>query len=100
MFQGLRPREAKTMRAQVTVSKALDRHSEETLGLDIQIEESNLEKSSQSRAYRRLADTADASEEDAHVAPFNESLPISGQSQVIRPTRRLPRPQADKGDKN
>jgi len=31
MFQGLRPREVKTMRAQVTVSKALDRHSEETL---------------------------------------------------------------------
>ena len=64
MFQGLRPREVKTMRVQVTVSKALDRHSEETLGLDIQIEESKLEKSRQPRAYRRLADTADAREED------------------------------------
>ena len=85
------------MRAQVSVSKALNRHSEETLGLDIQIEESKLEKSGQPRAYRRLADTADASEEDAHVAPFNESLPIFGQSQVIRPARRLARPQADKG---
>src|SRR5262245_36228952 len=85
MFQGLRPREVKTMRAQVTVSKALDRHSEETLGLDIQIEESKSEKSSQPRAYRRLADTADASKEDAHVAPFNERLPISGQSWVIPP---------------
>jgi hypothetical protein len=87
MFQGLRPREVKTMRAQVTVSKALDRHSEETFGLDIQIEKSKLEKSSQPRAYRRLADTADASEEDPHVAPFNEILPISGQSHVIRPAR-------------
>ncbi|HET9534917.1 MAG TPA: hypothetical protein VFP43_06190, partial [Mesorhizobium sp.] len=35
----------KTMRAQVTVSKALNRHSEETLGLDIQIEESKFEES-------------------------------------------------------
>ena len=76
------------------------RHSEETLGLDIQIEESKLEKSRQPRAYRRLADTADAREEDSHVAPFNESLPISGQSQVIRPAQRLPRPQADKGAEN
>jgi len=100
MFQGLRPREVKAMRAQVTVSKALDRHSEETLGLDIQIEVSKLEKSRQPCAYRRLADTADAREEDAHVAPFNQSLPISGQSQVIRPAQRLPRPQADKGAEN
>ena len=76
MFQGLRPREVKTVRAQVTVSKALNRHSEETLGLNIQIDESKFEKFRQPRAYRRLADTADASKEDAHVAPFNESLPI------------------------
>jgi hypothetical protein len=100
MFQGLRPREVKTMRAQVSVSKARNRHSEETLGLDIRIEEAKFEKSGQPRAYRRLADAADASEEDAHVAPFNESLPIFGQSQVIRPARRLARPQADKGGEN
>jgi len=100
MFQGLRPREAEIVRRQMMVSKALNRHSEETLGLDIQIEESKLEKSRQPCAYRRLADTADAREEDAHVAPFNQSLPISGQSQVIRPAQRLPRPQADKGAEN
>jgi hypothetical protein len=27
-------------------------------------------------AYRGLADAADAGEEDSHVAPFDESLPI------------------------
>jgi len=69
MFQGLRPREVKPVRAQGTVSKALNRHSEETLGLDIQIDEPKFEKSRQPRAYCPLADTADASKEDAHVAP-------------------------------
>jgi hypothetical protein len=64
------------MRGQVAVSKALNRHSEESLGLDIQIEEPKFEKSRQPRAYRGLADAADASEEDAHVAPFDESLLI------------------------
>jgi hypothetical protein len=64
------------VRGQVTVSKALNRHFEETLGLDIQIEESKFEKSRQPRAYRGLADAADTSEEDAHVAPFDESLAI------------------------
>ena len=56
--------------------KALNRHSEETLGLDIQVEESKFENSRQPRAYRGLADAADASEEDPHVAPLNESLAI------------------------
>ena len=64
------------MRSQVTVSKALNRYSEEMLGLNIQIEEPKSEKSRQLCAYRGLADAADAGEEDAHVAPFDQSLPI------------------------
>src|ERR1700730_11768811 len=72
MLEGLRPCEAKTMRGQVAVSKALNRHSEETLDLDIQIEERKSEESRHPCAYGGLADAADASEEDAHVAPFDE----------------------------
>jgi len=81
------------MRGQVTVSKALNRHSEETLGLDIQIEESKFEKSRQPCTYRSLADAADAGE------MLHRSMRAchSGQSQVIRPERRLARPQANKG---
>ena len=81
------------MRGQVTVSKALNRHFEETLGLDIQIEESKFEKSRQPCTYRSLADAADAGE------MLHRSMRAchSGQSQVIRPERRLARPQANKG---
>jgi hypothetical protein len=61
------------MRCQVTVSKALNRHSEETLDLDIQIEEPKSEESRHPCAYSGLADAADASEEDAHVAPFERA---------------------------
>src|SRR5262249_26849167 len=76
VLQGLRHCEAKTMRRQVSVSQALNRHSIETLRLDIQIEEANSEKFRQPCANRGLADAADAGEEDAHVAPFGESVPI------------------------
>ena len=76
ILQGLRCHEAEIVRRQVTVSKALNRYSKETLGLDNQIEESKFEKSCQPCAHSGLADAADASEEDAHVAPFDESLPI------------------------
>ena len=64
------------MRGQVTVSKALNRHSEETLELDIQIEEPKFEESRHLCAYGGLADAADASEEDAHVAPFERARQI------------------------
>ena len=61
------------MRGQVTISKALNRHSEETLELAIQIEEPKSEESRHPCAYGGLADAADASEEDAHVAPFERA---------------------------
>ena len=81
------------MRRQVSVSQLLNRHSIKALRLDIQIEEANSEKFRQPCANCGLADAADADEEDAHVAPFGESLPNSGQSQVIRPSRDLACPQ-------
>jgi hypothetical protein len=68
----------------VTVSKALNRHSEETLGLNIQIEESIFEKSRQPRAYRGLAEAADASEEDAHVAVMRPTSASSFSRHRIR----------------
>ena len=64
------------MRGQVAVSKALNRHSEESLGLDIQIEEPKFESPANRAPIADLADAADASEEDAHIAPFDESLLI------------------------
>ena|SRR5215831_2419325 len=73
------------MRGQVTVSKVLNRHSEETFGLNIQIEEPKSEESRHPCTYGGFADAADASEEDAHVAWLMRQLANSGQSKVIRP---------------
>jgi hypothetical protein len=70
ILQGLRCHEAEIVRRQVTVSKTLDRRSEETLGFSIQVEKAIFKETSQLRAYSGLADTADASEEYAHVATF------------------------------
>ena len=61
------------MRRKVTVSKSLDRRSEETLDFDIQVEKAIFEKAGQSRAYGGFADTADAGEEYAHDLTFGES---------------------------
>jgi hypothetical protein len=80
MFQGLRPRKAEIVRRQMMVSKALNRHSEEALGLDIQIEKPKFEKPRELCAYRGFADAADAGEKYAHVAPTSESCPIPGRS--------------------
>jgi hypothetical protein len=67
VFQGLRRREAEIVRRQVTVSKTFDRHSEETLGFSIQVEKPIFKEASQLYPYSGLADTANASEEYAHV---------------------------------
>jgi hypothetical protein len=80
MFQGLRRREAEILRRQMMVSKALNRHSEETLGLDIQIEKPKFEKPRELCAYRGFADAADASDKYAHVSSTGESCPILGRS--------------------
>ena len=68
---------ARRMRRQVSVSKTLDRRSKETLGFNIQVEKPIFKEAGQSRAYSGLADTADASEEYAHVAAFDKSRAIS-----------------------
>jgi hypothetical protein len=56
------------VRSEVTVSQTLDRHSEETLGFNVQVEKPIFKEAGQSRAYSGLADAADASEEYAHAA--------------------------------
>jgi hypothetical protein len=80
MFQGLRHGEAEIVRRHMMVSNALNRHSEETLGLDIQIEKTKFEKSRELCPYRGLSDAADARKKYAHVAPTKESCPIPGRS--------------------
>jgi hypothetical protein len=77
MFQGLRLRAAEIVRREMMVLKALNRHSEETLGLNIQIEKTKFEKPRELCAYRGFADAADASEKYAHVAPPSEKLSYS-----------------------
>lgn len=73
MLQGLRRRAAEIVRRQVMASKTLDRCFEEALGFNVQVEKTILKESSQLCAYCGLAYTADASEEYAHVATFDES---------------------------
>jgi hypothetical protein len=77
MLQGSRCHEAEIVRCQVTVSKTLDRRSEETLGFNIQVEKPIFKQASQLRAYSGLADAADASEKYTHVATSHESCAIS-----------------------
>lgn len=77
MLQGSRCHEAEIVRCQVTVSKTLDRRSEETLDFNIQVEKPILKQASQLLAYSGLADAADASEKYTHVATFDESCAIS-----------------------
>jgi hypothetical protein len=72
-LQGLRCHEAEVVRRQVMVSKTLNRRSEETLDFDIQVEKPILKESSHLRAYSGLADTANAGEDYAHVATFDEN---------------------------
>jgi hypothetical protein len=60
----------------VPVSKALDRCSKETLGFNIQVEKPICKQAGQSRSYDGLADTADASNEYAHLAAFDKSHAI------------------------
>ena len=76
VFQDLRRHTAEFMRCQVTASKALNRHSEETLCFNVQVEKPILKQGGQLRPQRGLADTADSSEEYAHVATFDESRDI------------------------
>jgi hypothetical protein len=76
MSQGLRSCEAETVRGQETALQPLKRHSEETLGLGVQIEKSKFEQAGELFAYRALANAADTSEEYAHVAPMDESCAI------------------------
>lgn len=80
MFQDLRRREMEIVRRQVTVSKTLDRRSEETLGFNIQVEKPVFKEASQLCAYSGLAYTADASEEYAHVATFDENCASPGRA--------------------
>ena len=79
------------MRRQVSVSKTLDRLSKETLGFNIQVEKPIFKEAGQSRAYSGLADTADASEEYAHVAAFDSKarkeycVAVYGFHEIARP---------------
>jgi hypothetical protein len=76
VLQGLRRRAAEIVRRQVTASKTFDRCFEETLGFNVQVEKPIFKETSEFCAYCGLADTADASEEYAHVATFDESCAI------------------------
>ena len=75
ILQGLRCRKAEIVRRQVTVSKTLDRHSEEALDFDIQVEKPIFKEAGQSRAYGGLADTTDASKKYSHVANLVRAVP-------------------------
>jgi len=80
VLQDLRRRDAEIVRRQVTVSKTLDRCSEETLGFNIQIEKPTFKEPSQLCANSGLADTTDTSEEYAHVATFDEDCASLGRA--------------------
>jgi hypothetical protein len=64
------------VRRQVTVSKALDRRLEETLGFNIQVAKTTVKEASQLCPYGGLANTADASEEYTPAAMLDESCAI------------------------
>jgi hypothetical protein len=71
------------LRRQVTVSKALNRRLEETLGFDIQVEKTTFKETSQLCPYGGLANTADASEEYAHAAMLDECRAIPSRPAII-----------------
>jgi hypothetical protein len=71
------------VRRQVTISKALDRRLEETLGFNIQVAKTTVKEASQLSPYGGLANTADASEEYTHAAMLDESCAIPSRLAII-----------------
>src|SRR5258707_11478379 len=78
ILQGLRRHEAEIVRRQVTVSKTLDRRSEETLDFNIQVEKPIFKEASQSRAIVVLPTQLTPARNMRMLQPSMRAVPLRG----------------------